>query len=75
MNNTRTNERNSQGKSPATPRITRAHRTALLKALADPKRFELLERIAKSSCPLGCTEAISALAIAARHTLASRQRA
>ena len=24
------------------PRITRARRTALLKALADPKRFELL---------------------------------
>ena len=36
---------------------------ALLKALADPKRFELLERIAKASCPLGCMEARSALAI------------
>ncbi len=46
------------------PRLTRTQRTALLKALADPKRFELLERIAKSSCPLGCTDAREALAIA-----------
>ena len=35
----------------------------LLKALADPKRFELLERISKSSCPLGCTDARESLAI------------
>jgi ArsR family transcriptional regulator len=46
------------------PRLTRAQRTAILKALADPKRFELLERIARSQCPLGCGEAIEALAIA-----------
>jgi ArsR family transcriptional regulator len=45
------------------PRLTRAHRTAVLKALADPKRFELLERIAKASCPLGCSQARTALAI------------
>jgi len=45
-------------------RLTRSQRTALLKALADPKRFELLERIAKSSCPLGCANAREALAIA-----------
>ncbi len=45
------------------PRITRARRTALLKALADPKRFELLEKIAKSSCPLACTQVRSSLAI------------
>ena len=44
-------------------RLTRARRTAILKALADPKRFELLERIAKASCPLGCTDARAALAI------------
>lgn len=44
-------------------RLARARRTALLKALADPKRFELLERIAKASCPLGCSVARSALAI------------
>jgi ArsR family transcriptional regulator len=44
-------------------RLTRARRTTLLKALADPRRFELLERIAKASCPLGCTEVRSALAI------------
>jgi ArsR family transcriptional regulator len=46
-----------------TPRLSRARRTALLKALADPRRFELLERIAKTPCPLGCMEAGSALAI------------
>jgi ArsR family transcriptional regulator, arsenate/arsenite/antimonite-responsive transcriptional repressor len=46
------------------PRLTRAQRTAILKALADPKRFELLERIARSSCAVGCGEACAALAIA-----------
>ena len=46
------------------PRLNRAQRTAILKALADPKRFELLERIARSQCPLGCSEAKDALAIA-----------
>lgn len=50
--------------SPAKPaRLTRAQRTAVLKALADPKRFELLERVAKASCPLGCSDARDALAI------------
>jgi ArsR family transcriptional regulator len=64
MNDAKTIKQNPAGKSATAPRITPARRTALLKALADPKRFELLERIAKSSCPLGCTEAVSALAIA-----------
>jgi ArsR family transcriptional regulator len=45
-------------------RLTRAQRTAILKALADPKRFELLETIASSRCPLGCTAAHEALSIA-----------
>lgn len=44
-------------------RLTRAQRTAILKALADPKRFELLEAIARSQCPLGCTAAHEALSI------------
>ena len=44
-------------------RLSRARRTAILKALADPKRFELLERIAQASCPLGCSVARSSLAI------------
>jgi ArsR family transcriptional regulator len=44
-------------------RLTRVRRTALLKALADPKRFDLLERIARASCPLGCSEVLPALAI------------
>jgi ArsR family transcriptional regulator len=47
------------------PRLTRARRTALLKALGDPRRFELLERIAKAGCPLGCAEARAALPISA----------
>ena len=47
------------------PRLTRAQRTAILKALADPKRFELLEKIARTQCPLTCTMATEALAISA----------
>jgi len=39
----------SRERAAKTVRLTRARRTALLKALADPKRFELLERIAKAS--------------------------
>jgi ArsR family transcriptional regulator len=46
-------------------RLTRARRTAILKALADPRRFELLERIAKASCPLGCAQARAVLPISA----------
>ena len=36
----------------------------MLKALADPKRFELLERLAKASCALSCSALQPALAIA-----------
>jgi ArsR family transcriptional regulator len=46
-------------------KLTRAQRTAILKALSDPKRFELLEKIARSQCPLTCTMAGEALAISA----------
>ena len=46
-------------------RLTRARRAAILKALADPRRFELLERIAKAGCPLGCSQARAALPISA----------
>jgi ArsR family transcriptional regulator, arsenate/arsenite/antimonite-responsive transcriptional repressor len=45
--------------------LTRARRAAILKALADPRRFELLERIAKAGCPLGCSDALAALPISA----------
>ena len=52
--------------SPAQPiRLARARRTAILKALADPRRFELLEKIAKANCPLGCAQARAALPISA----------
>jgi ArsR family transcriptional regulator len=46
-------------------RLTRARRTAILKALADPRRFELLEKIATAGCPLGCAQARAALPISA----------
>ena len=46
-------------------RLTRSRRTAILKALADPRRFELLERIASANCPLGCAQARAALPISA----------
>jgi ArsR family transcriptional regulator len=46
-------------------RLTRARRSAILKALADPRRFELLEHIAKASCPLGCSQALSSMGISA----------
>jgi ArsR family transcriptional regulator, arsenate/arsenite/antimonite-responsive transcriptional repressor len=52
----------------ATPkpiRLTRARRTAILKALADPRRFELLVQIAQSACPLGCAAARAAMPISA----------
>lgn len=55
-------------KSPAASkpvRLSRARRTAILKALADPRRFELLERIAGAQCPLSCTQARTKLPISA----------
>lgn len=46
-------------------RLSRAQRLTILKALADPRRLELLERIAKAGCPLGCAQALAALSISA----------
>lgn len=55
-----------QAPAPVRPaRLTRARRTAILKALADPRRFELLEKIAQANCPLGCAQARAALPISA----------
>jgi ArsR family transcriptional regulator len=52
--------------NPAKPaRLTRTRRAAILKALADPRRFELLEKIAKANCPLGCAQARAELPISA----------
>ncbi len=54
--------------APSTPkpiRLTRARRIAIIKALADPRRFELLERIAKAGCPLACGEVRAAMPISA----------
>jgi ArsR family transcriptional regulator len=47
------------------PRLSKARQVAILKALADPRRYELLERIAKAGCPLGCAQALAALPISA----------
>lgn len=46
-------------------RITRTQRAALLKALSDPRRFALLEKIARAGCPFGCSQALAALPISA----------
>jgi ArsR family transcriptional regulator, arsenate/arsenite/antimonite-responsive transcriptional repressor len=46
-------------------RLSSRRRTAILKALADPRRFELLQRVATAGCPLGCAEARAALPISA----------
>lgn len=59
---TKDRQTKSAPRKPAS-RLSRAKRTAILKALADPRRFELLERIAKAGCPLACAEALGALAI------------
>jgi ArsR family transcriptional regulator len=45
--------------------LTNERRTAILKALADPRRFELLEQIAKARCKLNCSAARGALPISA----------
>ena len=62
--NTPSAEGSTAERSAKPVRLTRARRIALLKALADPKRFELLEKIAKATCPMSCTNARAALAIA-----------
>jgi ArsR family transcriptional regulator len=55
-----------QEKVPVKPaRISKSKQVAILKALADPRRYELLERIAKAGCPLGCAQALAALPISA----------
>jgi len=44
-------------------RVPELRQAAILKALADPRRFELLERIAAAPVPLSCAEAKEALCI------------
>ena len=46
-------------------RLNQSQRALILKALADPRRFELLQQIAKAGCPLGCSQALAALHISA----------
>jgi ArsR family transcriptional regulator, arsenate/arsenite/antimonite-responsive transcriptional repressor len=61
--NTPVSDERTTERSTKPTRLTRTRRVAILKALADPKRFELLEKIAKANCPLGCSVAGAALAI------------
>lgn len=58
-------QQNADDKGRKRALLTDAQRTAVLKALADPRRFELLERIAKHRCPLGCSEALAEMPISA----------
>jgi len=61
-----THDQASKIKAPAlTAPLSRARRIAMLKALADPRRFALMERVAKAARPVGCAEARAALAISA----------
>jgi ArsR family transcriptional regulator len=46
-------------------RLRRARQIAIFKALAEPRRFELLEKIARAHCPLSCAQARAALPISA----------
>jgi ArsR family transcriptional regulator len=63
MANSRQAVRGREAAKPA--RVSRAQRALILKALADPRRFELLQQIAKAGCPLGCAQARAALPISA----------
>ena len=47
-----------------TAALTRARRTAILKALADPNRFALLERVTRSTCETGCSDLRSTIRLA-----------
>jgi len=51
--------------SPKPIRLSRERRAAILKALADPRRFDLLERISNADCPLSCAQVRVALPISA----------
>jgi ArsR family transcriptional regulator len=46
-------------------RLTSARRIAILKALADPRRFKLLQSIAEARSPLSCAQARAVLPISA----------
>jgi ArsR family transcriptional regulator, arsenate/arsenite/antimonite-responsive transcriptional repressor len=58
-------KQSAKATTPKSVGLTDTQRTAILKALADPRRFELLERIARNNCPLGCSEALAEMPISA----------
>ncbi len=45
-------------------RLSRDRRNTLLKALADPRRFELLEQIAGAPRPISCSQVLEVVSIA-----------
>jgi ArsR family transcriptional regulator len=47
------------------PPLTAAQRLAILKALADPRRMEIMERLGTCTGPAGCSEMREALPISA----------
>lgn len=47
----------------SSPRLTRPRRVALFKALADARRLELVDRIARSAEPLRCMDACAEMKI------------
>jgi ArsR family transcriptional regulator, arsenate/arsenite/antimonite-responsive transcriptional repressor len=53
------------GLASKTAPVSSDRRTAILKALADPRRFEVLERIAGSGCALTCSQTLADLPISA----------
>ena len=48
-----------------TSAMSDARRTTILKALADPRRYELLRKVAQADCPMGCMQLRAELPIAA----------
>jgi ArsR family transcriptional regulator len=45
--------------------LNRARQVAILKALADPRRYELLERISQADCGTSCSQLLACAPISA----------
>lgn len=56
------NSSNSRSGKPV--RLSHERKVAVLKALADPRRYELLERIAKAQGAMSCSQVLEAIPIA-----------
>ena len=62
----KTKKTTNAGNSPRgkTLRLTHERSVAILKALADSRRYELLERIANARGPMSCSQVLEAIPIA-----------